>query len=392
MKNQRGQSGSIRVESGSWYGYWNTYRYDPTTDKNVRKQRSAKLGPKSLSRHQAYKILAGHIGNSVGTTQAAHTPDGTISLEKFTRTRWVPLKEGKWRGHKNASGREANASRASAEYTLGRIFETFGNTPLERLDKIALQNWLNDLAKAYSDGEVRHCRIYLKSILEEAVEQDYLRKNPAKNLALPNTRRVEKFVLTPEQFHAVLAELDEKHSLLLRVGAACAFRPSELLALRWRDFNPVTRTFTIRETIYKGVLRPFTKTTEAGSKETHLLTVAIPDVLAKELAAYRTSTMWAGGEHFIFSTREGTIMDKENILNRVVYRVRDKLMLDKLNFQVLRRTMATLSQHSGSVKDVQTHLRHRSPDVTAQEYMQPITDSARGMVNTVYDSFLNGKK
>jgi hypothetical protein len=30
--------------------------------------------------------------------------------------------------------------------------------------------------------------------------------------------------------------------------------------------------------------------------------------------------------------------------------------------------------------------------VTAQEYMQPITDSARGMVNMVYDNLLNGKK
>jgi uncharacterized membrane protein len=29
---------------------------------------------------------------------------------------------------------------------------------------------------------------------------------------------------------------------------------------------------------------------------------------------------------------------------------------------------------------------------SSQEYMQPITDSARGMVNTVYDSLLNGKK
>jgi hypothetical protein len=54
--------------------------------------------------------------------------------------------------------------------------------------------------------------------------------------------------------------------------------------------------------------------------------------------------------------------------------------------------MATLSQHSGSVKDVQVHLRHRAPDVTAQEYMQPITDSPRGSVNTVYDNLLNGKK
>jgi integrase len=64
------------------------------------------------------------------------------------------------------------------------------------------------------------------------------------------------------------------------------------------------------------------------------------------------------------------------------------LKLPTLNFQVLRRTMATLSQHSGSVKDIQTHLRHRTADVTAQEYMQPITDGARDMVNTVYGKLM----
>jgi integrase len=395
MKNQRGQRGSIRVESGSWVGYWNTYRYDPSIDKNVRKQRSAKLGPKSLSRFQAFKILAGHIEQSVlGSSQgdSGHQPDGTVTLERFTRTRWLPLKEAKWRSHKDAKGREVNASKAAAEHTLAHILKVFGNAPLERLDKIDLQNWLNGLASTHSDSLVKHCRIYLKSILEEAVEQDYIRKNPARNLTLPNTREVEKVTLTAEQFNAVLSELDEKHSLLLRVGAACAFRPSELLALRWRDFDPEARVFTIRETIYRGVLRPFTKTTKAGSKEKHLLTVAIPDTLAKELAEYRKGTTWAGDEHFIFSTKEGTTMHKENVLNRVVYPVRDKLKLPVLNFQVLRRTMATLSQHAGSVKDIQTHLRHRTADVTAQEYMQPITDSARGMVNTVYDSLLNGKK
>jgi integrase len=394
MKNQRGQRGSIRVESGSWIGYWNTYQYNPSTDENVRKQRSAKLGPKSLSKFQAYKILSSHIEQSgQAGGQAGHRPDSTVTLEVFTRTRWVPLKAATWRSYTNAKGREVNAGKAAAEHILKHIFGAFGKAPLERLDKIALQSWLNDLAQTHSDSVVKHCRIYLKSILEEAVEQDYLRKNPAKKLVLPETREVEKATLTPAQFNAVLAELDEKHSLLLRVGAACAFRPSELLALRWRDFDPEARSFVIRETIYRGVLRPFTKTTKAGSKEKHLLTVAIPDALSKELVAYRAvSKMWTGDEHFIFSTREGTIMHKENVLNRVLYLVRDKLKLPVLNFQVLRRTMATLSQHSGSVKDIQTHLRHRTADVTAQEYMQPITDSARGMVNTVYDSLLNGRK
>ena len=78
-------------------------------------------------------------------------------------------------------------------------------------------------------------------------------------------------------------------------------------------------------------------------------------------------------------------MGKENFLNRVLYPVGDKLKLPALNFQVLRRSVATESQQDGAVKDIQTHLRHRAPDVTAQEYIQPIDSSTRKMVNTVYD-------
>ena len=46
--------------------------------------------------------------------------------------------------------------------------------------------------------------------------------------------------------------------------------------------------------------------------------------------------------------------------------------LRKLNFQVLRRTIATLAQTKGTVKDVQGVLGHRNPDITANVYMQTI--------------------
>jgi hypothetical protein len=39
--------------------------------------------------------------------------------------------------------------------------------------------------------------------------------------------------------------------------------------------------------------------------------------------------------------------------------------LPKLNFQVMRRTMATQAQGMGSVKDIQAHLRHAKADTTA---------------------------
>ena len=64
----------------------------------------------------------------------------------------------------------------------------------------------------------------------------------------------------------------------------------------------------------------------------------------------------------------------------------------KLNFQVLRRTAATLAQHKGSVKDVQSLLRHREADTSANVYMQAIPESARKMVNSVYDDLVKTEK
>ncbi len=386
MKNQRGQRGSIRVESGSWIGYWNTYQYNPDTDQNVRKQRSKVLGPKSLSKFAAYKILSQYIEQSTHTV-AAHRPDGAVTLEVFTRTRWVPLKEGGWRSFTNAKGRVVNPGKHNAEFTMKYIFEKFGRTPLEKLDKVMLQSWLNDFAKTNCESAVKHCRTYLKSILDEAVEQDYLRKNPARNLTLPDTKAVNKTILTQDQVNAAFAELDEKHALLVDVCSGCMTRPSEVLALRWRDFDPVARTFTIHWTNYKGVLRPFTKNTKAGSKETKLLTVVIPDAIAKDLVAYRQreSGLWTGDDHFIFSTNEGTMMHNENILQRVFKPVAKKLKLPKLNFQVLRRSTATESQQDGSLKDIQNQMRHRTPDMAAEQYIQAVDASTRKMVNAVYD-------
>jgi integrase len=69
----------------------------------------------------------------------------------------------------------------------------------------------------------------------------------------------------------VLEELESPYDLLVKVGIGCALRPSELLALRWRDLDVKAKTFTIHETVYRGILRPYTKTTDKGETDKTLL-------------------------------------------------------------------------------------------------------------------------
>jgi integrase len=103
-------------------------------------------------------------------------------------------------------------------------------------------------------------------------------------------------------------------SILVRTALATAMRRSELFALRWKDFDATERTFTIRETVYRGVIRPFTKTTETGTDRLDLLKIALPDVLSKELNGWRgypapgvAGRLYSDDNDFIFVGPEGMV-------------------------------------------------------------------------------------
>ena len=116
---------------------------------------------------------------------------------------------------------------------------------------------------------------------------DLWKRSPANQLYSPRTTQVAKDVLTAEQFRAVVALLKLPRNPMVRVAVACAFRPTELLALRWRDLDVIVKTFVIRQTVYRGEIRNFTKTTEADEMAITLLTVPIPDMRLQTLIDYR---------------------------------------------------------------------------------------------------------
>lgn len=77
---------------------------------------------------------------------------------------------------------------------------------------------------------------------------------------------------------------------------------------------------------------------------------------------------------FIFPNSRRGFMDTGNYRNRVLKPLAERLEIPKLNFQILRRTMATRAQSMGSVKDIQAHLRRAKADTTANEYMRELPE------------------
>jgi hypothetical protein len=110
------------------------------------------------------------------------------------------------------------------------------NALLGDLDKFTLQTYLNDMAPAFSTSVLAKVRVYLNSILGEAVELEMLLKNPATKLAVPKSgKRAATKHLTPEQIPIVLFHLSDRDRLVVRMFLVLGLRPGEMFALRWDD-------------------------------------------------------------------------------------------------------------------------------------------------------------
>jgi len=78
---------------------------------------------------------------------------------------------------------------------------------------------------------VFHCHTYLKSICAEAVDQDFLAKDPARKLKRPKTRKPDETILEWTQYQNVIDAAENlRDKVAIKVGSGTAVRPGELFA------------------------------------------------------------------------------------------------------------------------------------------------------------------
>jgi hypothetical protein len=88
-------------------------------------------------------------------------------------------------------------------------------------------------------------------------------------------------------------------------------------------------------------------------------------------------------DDFIFENEDGGFLDTDNYRKRVLHKIARELHLPKLTFQVIRRTIATIAQKKGTVKDVQGVMRHSRTATTTDIYMQEIPASVQSTINSI---------
>jgi len=375
------QQGWLTRDSNSRLGHFRKTVIDEN-GKESRKPVARRLGPADMDEREALEALRRLIVEETGIMS-----DGSVTLEGFTKSRWIPTREGDWR----------DSSRETIAYKLAPIYERFNGVALNKIDSVMLQSFLNQLAKTRAGSTVKMTRAYLKSIFNEAVEQDYIRKNPARRLRVPKQLKpVAHPFLSMEEIAALLKAasplgIQTRDFALLRLMLSVALRPGEVFALRWRhlDLTADKATVTLEQTLYRGVLRNFTKTTVEGEAPAvsllpEMAAGALRDWYAVTAATYferNPNAVKFDDNAFVFPNSDGGFIHPGNYLSRILQPLAKQAKVKtKVTYQVLRRTCATHMQDMGSLKDIQTVLRHKQAQTTANIYVQSFDKSVRETV------------
>ena len=290
------------------------------------------------------------VATSVQTGTYVHPKAGQATVGEYAAiwlTRQVHLK---------ASTR----SRYSAIVRV-HIEQEFGTTPLAKLDRSAVSAWIVDLLDDGIAGPtVRHIHRVLYMILNSAIDDAKIARNPAARIKLPRDRSRDKRFLTHDEVQRLAAAGPD--SLAVLVLAYCGLRFGELAALRVRNVDPIRRRLQIEEsaTEVDGVMAFSTP------KSHQCRSVPVPRSLTDDIA---TACAVKQPGDLVFTAPKGGVLWLRNWRRRVFDPAVAAAGLGELTPHELRHTAASLAVAAGAnVKAVQRMLGHASAAMTLDVY------------------------
>lgn len=245
---------------------------------------------------------------------------------------------------------------------------------------------------ALAPATIQRIFYVLRLVLDGAVRDGLLARNPAAVLKPPATTRHDARFLTGGEVAALLgAARGTRAAHLLTFIAATGVRKGEALALSWGDIDREVGVVRIRATLSRvgGELLVTTPKTPASRR-----VLPLTPGLAAVLGAQRRSqdhdrahaqSLWQETD-LVFTTETGSPMDPRNVL-RAVTTAAAKAGLTRVTVHTLRHSAATTMLEAGvHLKAVSELLGHSDIRITGNVYGHVSTDIAKAAMNSLSDS------
>ncbi|MBD8505521.1 site-specific integrase [Hoyosella sp. G463] len=296
-----------------------------------------------------------------------------------------------------ASGRAATTRDQYTILTRKHIIDDeLGSLRLGKVTGGDVERWLGRKAtQGYAASTRRTMYAVLRAILDTAVRDRLLARNPVHDVKRPAQQSSEAAHLAPAEVARILdaARSSRYHPVLVLI-AATGCRKGEALGLRWRDINLSAAQLTIRGSLARtsgGIL--LTEAKSATSRREVPLHQGVVAMLRdwkrqqqdEKLAA---GNVWEEGTlgDLVFRTELGRPVDPRNVLRAMETAARRcGIAVDDVH--ALRHSAATAWLEAGvHVKAVSSLLGHSSISITGDLYGHRSEEAGRSAVDGLGDA------
>lgn len=275
--------------------------------------------------------------------------------------------------------------RSTAGTTEGRInyhLAEFRETRLQAITLKSLQAFLGRKAAVLSRSMVAHLRWDLRSVFKLALAEGCIQRDPTASLYTPRAVETEPGrAMTRKEVERYIAALDQRERVIAHLAIFAGIRPGEILGLQRQHVSGDCKIITIGQRVYRGDID--TPKTRHSRR-----TVAVPT---------RTATVLREWMEFVDGGKEAWVFASENpekpLWRDNVWRrsMEPKLKLIGLgwaNFQVLRRTHASLGHEAGIDPKVAADQRGHGIGVALDVYTKAAlakrAEAAERLENSVF--------
>lgn len=185
-----------------------------------------------------------------------------------------------WATREGDPGTLEGQEQSIRKHIVGRL----GHMPLLSIKVPQLRVWLKDLGGELGPGTIGLVWGYLSSLLEAAVEDERIPKNPcrAKTVGPPPPPPKKARAWTRERILLVRAEMEPRYRILVDLGVGAGLRQGEAIGLSVDDIDIEARVLHVRRQLKK----VHNKVVYALPKGEKTRDVPLPDHLAERLAAH----------------------------------------------------------------------------------------------------------
>jgi integrase len=309
--------------------------------------------------------------------RTATAPDPQISFEDFLEGVALPFLRSKWK-------------RSTRDTTENRIrhhlLEEFGGEKLASLGLQRLQAFLASKAATLSKSVVAHLRWDLRALFRLAMAEGYIDRDATPALFTPKEAKVGvKRVMNRKEAQQHINALPLRERVIDHLALFAGMRPGEILALQRRHVAEDCGKLAIEQRLYRGDIDD-PKT--ALSKRT----VGIPSQTAKELREWM-ELVPKHPEAWVFASENPLKpLWRDNVWYRHMKPKLETVGLEWANFQVLRRTHASLGHDIKVDPKVAADQRGHGIGVALDVYTQSSIEARRAAAEMLANAILSGEQ